>query len=213
MVKVPDLRNMSVQEARDILAENNLEVDDSRITWELTDNIEKDLIISSNPSYDEEVEIGTKIKLTVSNGVYSTLYNYVGWDYKDARNELNSLNFNVKVIPVDSSEPAGKVIEQSLEPGYKYDSGKKNEITLKYSQEKSIIIPIELKGMSLDDATNFFNQNNIRYSFILKGKDFFTEAELKDSQENTVIKTDPELGQLYTYTDDSEIKAYYYQGE
>ena len=67
--------------------------------------------------------------------------------------------------------------------------------------------------MSLDDATNFFNQNNIRYSFILKGKDFFTEAELKDSQENTVIKTDPELGQLYTYTDDSEIKAYYYQGE
>ena len=213
MVKVPDLRNMSVQEARDILAENNLEVDDSRITWELTDNIEKDLIISSSPSYDEEVEIGTKIKLTVSNGVYSTLYNYVGWDYKDARNELNSLNFNVKVIPVDSSEPAGKVIEQSLEPGYKYDSGKKNEITLKYSQEKSIIIPIELKGMSLDDATNFFNQNNIRYSFILKGKDFFTEAELKDSQENTVIKTDPELGQLYTYTDDSEIKAYYYQGE
>ena len=213
MVKVPDLRNMSVQEARDILAENNLEVDDSRITWELTDNIEKDLIISSNPSYDEEVEIGTKIKLTVSNGIYSTLYNYVGWDYKDARNELNSLNFNVKVIPVDSSEPAGKVIEQSLEPGYKYDSGKKNEITLKYSQEKSIIIPIELKGMSLDDATNFFNQNNIRYSFILKGKDFFTEAELKDSQENTVIKTDPELGQLYTYTDDSEIKAYYYQGE
>lgn len=213
MVKVPDLRNMSVQEARDILAENNLEVDDSRITWELTDNIEKDLIISSSPSYDEEVEIGTKIKLTVSNGIYSILYNYVGWDYKDARNELNSLNFNVKVIPVDSSEPAGKVIEQSLEPGYKYDSGKKNEITLKYSQEKSIIIPIELKGMSLDDATNFFNQNNIRYSFILKGKDFFTEAELKDSQENTVIKTDPELGQLYTYTDDSEIKAYYYQGE
>ena len=210
MVKVPDLRNMSVQEARDILGERGLEVDDSRITWVLSDTVAKDLIIESNPSFDEEVEIGSKVKLTVSNGLYSTLYNYVGWDYKDARNELYSLNFNVKVIPVESKEDPGKVIEQSLEPGYKYDSSIKNDITLKYSQEKIVILSYELKGASLDRAVAFFNENNIKYKLVAKDRSYFTDSEMEDSAVDTVIKTEPELGSAINLSEELTVTVYYY---
>jgi len=48
-VTVPQIRNLTVQEAKDLLALNNLEVDDSHITWTLSDNVQKDLIISSVP--------------------------------------------------------------------------------------------------------------------------------------------------------------------
>ncbi|MBR3251463.1 MAG: Stk1 family PASTA domain-containing Ser/Thr kinase [Erysipelotrichaceae bacterium] len=210
MVKVPDLRNMSVQAARDILAEKGLEVDDSRITWILSDSVAKDLIIESNPTYDEEVEVGSKIKLTVSNGLYSTLYNYVGWDYKDARNELYSLNFNVKVIAVESDETPGKVLKQDPESGFKYDPNVKNTITLEYSQEKIVIISYELKGMSIDQAVSYFNENNIKYSLENKDRSFFNEDELNDSAVDTVIKTDPELGSAINLSEDITVKVYYY---
>ena len=210
MVKVPDLRNMSVQAARDILAEKGLEVDDSHITWVLSDNVEKDLIIESNPTYDVEVEAGSKVKLTVSNGLYSTLYNYVGWDYKDAKNELYSLNFNVKVIAVESNETPGKVIRQDPEPGFKYDPNIKNSITLEYSQEQIVILSYELKGMSIDQAVAYLNENKIEFSLERKDRSFFSDNELEDSATDTVIKTEPELGSAINLSEDITVKVYYY---
>ncbi|MBR2788952.1 MAG: Stk1 family PASTA domain-containing Ser/Thr kinase [Erysipelotrichaceae bacterium] len=210
MVVVPDLRNMSVQAARDILVEKGLEVDDSHITWILSDNVAKDLIISSEPTYDEEVEVGSKIKLTVSNGLYSTLYNYVGWDYKDARNELYSLNFNVKVIPVESDETPGKILKQDPEAGFKYDPNIKNSITLEYSQEKIVILSYELKGMSIDQAVSFLKENKIKYSLENKDRSYFSDSELDDTAADTVVKTEPELGSAINLSEDIVVTVYYY---
>ncbi|MBQ3295186.1 MAG: Stk1 family PASTA domain-containing Ser/Thr kinase [Erysipelotrichaceae bacterium] len=210
MVKVPDLRNMSVQAARDILVEKGLEVDDSHITWILSDNVPKDLIISSEPTYDEEIEVGSKVKLTVSNGLYSTLYNYVGWDYKDARNELYALNFNVKVIPVESEETPGKILKQDPEAGFKYDPNIKNSITLEYSQEKIVILSYELKGMSIDQAVNFLSENKIKYSLEIKDRSYFSDSELDDTAADTVVRTEPELGSAINLSEDIIVKIYYY---
>lgn len=211
-VVVPDLRNMTVQEAKDILAEKNLEVDDSRITWVLSDNIEKDYIISSLPAENEEVEVGTKIKLTVSRGLYAVLNDYVGKDYKTALEELKSLNFIVTSIPVESESNPGLVIEQSMEAGSKYDSSKNNEITIKYVPDAQIILDHTLKGMTLEEAEEFFKNNGIKnYTFEELAKDEFTEEELKDAHHGTVIRTSPALGSVYTISSNEEIIVYYYE--
>lgn len=211
-VVVPDLRNMTVQEAKDILAEKNLEVDDSRITWVLSDNIEKDYIISSLPAENEEVEVGTKIKLTVSRGLYAILNDYVGKDYKTALEELKSLNFIVTSIPVESESNPGLVIEQSMEAGSKYDSSKNNEITIKYVPDAQIILDHTLKGMTLEQAEEFFKDNGIKnYTFEELAKDEFTEEELKDAHHGTVIRTSPALGSVYTISSNEEIIVYYYE--
>lgn len=209
-VVVPDLRNKTVQEARDILATQDLELDDSRITWTLSDNIEKDLIISSSPSAGEEVETGSKVKITVSNGTYSVLDNYVGWDYKDAQTDLRNRNFIVKLLPVEQEGKSGTVLEQSVEAGSKYDSSKNNEITLKYISEPSIIIDYALRGMSIGDAQKYFEQNNIKYEFIQQDKSYFTEEELEDIHSGTVVKTLPELGTVYNISSGETVQVYYY---
>lgn len=213
ITKVPNILNLTVLEAKDILTENKLSLDESRIEYELSDYVEKDRIISVYPEVDSEVEINTKVKITVSSGIYSVLENYVGENYKDAEEELKAKNFYVRLIPVESDEKQGQVLKQSLEPGYKYDSSINNEITLEYSAENSIILDPDLKGQSLAYAENYFNSNNIKYELRQLDKSSFTVEELEDLSEYTIIKTEPSLGSSYTQTDDSEVVAYYYVGE
>ena len=209
-VKVPDLRNMTVQEAKDLLAQQDLEVDDSRITWVLSDDTEKDHIISSNPAAFEEVEIGTKIKLTVSNGLYSVLGNYIGWNYEQARDDLQSLHFKVKVVPVESSEEDGTVVEQSLEPGTKFDASQNNEITIRYAMENKEIILADLIGWDIAKAAQYLEENNIDFVLSEEDRSFFSEEELANSDVNKVVKTAPELGKAFNKTDGLRVTIYYY---
>ena len=210
MVTVPDVTNMTVQEAKDLLANYALEVDDSRIVWVLSDSTEKDLIISSSPSAYEEVERNSKVKLTVSSGIYAGLGNYVGKDYELAKQELEALNFKVRLLPIDSKEKPGTVIEQSLEEGYKYDSSQTQEITLKYSQESSIILSNELMGMNIEDAIKYFEEFDIKYELSLQDRSFFDNEEIIDTAVDTVIRMTPEAGTLYNRDSDVKVVVYYY---
>ena len=209
-VTVPDLSNMTVQEAKDLLAQKDLEIDDSRITWILSENIEKDHIISSNPAANQEVETGTKIKITVSNGLYSVLKDYVGKNYEEARDELKELNFNVKLLPVESDQSAGIVIEQSLKAGTKYDASQNNEITLKYAMENKEVILADLIGWDISRAVEYLEENNVSYILSEEDYSYFTEEELVNSDVNRVVKTSPPLGMTFADTSDLRVVIYYY---
>jgi serine/threonine-protein kinase len=213
LVAVPDVRNMTVQEAKDLLAEYDLEVDDSRIVWTLSDSTEKDRIISSSPSANEEVERNSKIKLTVSSGIYAVLDNYVGKDYETAKNELEALNFKVRLLPVDSKEEPGTVVGQSLKAGYKYDNSQPPEITLKYSQESSIILSLGLMGMDIEDARKYFEEYDIEYQMIEKDRDFFDSEEIIDTAVDTVIRMTPPAGSVYNRDDGDVVLVYYYTNQ
>ena len=213
-IAMPDITNMTVQAAKDKLAEYNLELDDSRISWELTDEVEKDLIVSSSPNAEEEVEKGAKIRVTVSLGTYSILKDYKGFDYRDAEEELKRLNFIVKRNPVASDDvEAGKIISQSMEPGTKYNPEINNEITLNYSQDTSFQIPLELLGKSIEDVIDYFNEEGIEFELQPQPVSEFTDEETKESKPNTLIRTDPELGSYYNQKDNIKVKIYYYEGD
>lgn len=210
-VVIPYITGMSIQDAEDTLAKYNLYLDKSSIEYETTDNIAKNLVVSCNPGIGIEVESGSSVKIVVSEGIYSVLNNYVGKNFKSAKEELDALNFNVRLIPCQSEEKAGTVIEQSLPEGYKFNAEKNNEIiSLKYAIESSIIIPIEIQGMNIDDACAYLSQAGIPSSKVLQGKDFFSEDELKDSKPDTVIKTSPMLGSLFVLDEDNSVTIYYY---
>ena len=212
-IKVPNLTNMTVREAKDELAKINLEVDDSKITYTLSDSVEKGLIISSTPAFGEDIDKGSKIKLTVSNGIYSILDNYIGMDYKEAQQKLMDLNFKVKLLPIDSEKEAGKVVEQSLEPGYKYDGSINNEIELKYSKRNSVVLSYELMGMDIDDAVAYFEQFNIDYTLSLQPRDFFDTDEIIDTAVHTVIRMEPSAGSTFTHDNNERVIVYYYDEE
>ena len=210
-VEVPNIVNITVIEAKDKLVDYNLLIDDTRITYELSDHIEKDKIISVVPNVGENVELNTKLKIVVSSGIYSELKNYVGMDYKEAETDLKSKNFHVKLVSTnDDKMPSGKVVSQSLDPGYKYNESINNEITLTYALSDSIIIDPSIKGNSLDYAINYFNENNIPYDLHQQDKSYFTEQELNECKSNTVVRTDPEIGTNFDQNVKDKVIIYYY---
>ena len=209
---VPYVINLTVIEAKDILSDSNLNIDEARITYELSDNIEKDKIISITPNVGEQVELNTKVKLVVSSGIYSTIDNYVGMDYKKVEEELISKNFNVRKNTVnDDTKKVGTIVSQSLEAGSKYDPSINNEIVLTYAISDSVIVDPSLKGSELDYAANYFEESNIDWELILLDKDEFTDEELENSLPNTVIKIEPGFNTTIPSNSDTKVLIYYYE--
>ena len=211
---VPNVINMNIMEAKDLLSKNDLIVDDTRLTYEMTDDIEKGNIISISPNVNQDVDKNTKVKLTISDGIYSILDSYIGKNYIEAQQELTSLNFFVKMSSIeDKDAKPGTIVYQSIEPGSKYNASLNNEIEIKYAlnENDSFIIDLSLKNSDLDFAKEYFDNFDVEYELVEKDKDYFTDEELEKSEPNKVVKTEPEIGTSYTKNSDIVVKIYYYE--
>jgi len=214
MVTVPDIININVLEAKDILAKSNLSIDDTRIEYQLSDSIEKDKIISIDQTVGSEVEPNTKIKIVVSSGIASILDNYVGKNYTEAKKDLVSKKWFVKLQTVsDSTKETGTVVSQYPEQGFKYNAESNNEITLTYAVGDSIILDPSLQGSDLDDVIDYFVENKIPYSVEEVDEYKLAEDVIEKLQPNSVVMTSPELGSSYEYDSNTEVIIYYYKGE
>lgn len=69
--QVPDLTNMTLDEAREALESNELKLSDD-IEFEASDEVEEDHIIRSKPGFNQFVKKGREIKVTVSSGTEDT---------------------------------------------------------------------------------------------------------------------------------------------
>jgi serine/threonine-protein kinase len=81
------------------------------------DNVEKDIVIKTDPPHNTEVDAGSLVMLYVSIGPAETeivVPNVVGQPLDTASQLLSK--FNVTITMVDSLEPANTVIEQSIKP-------------------------------------------------------------------------------------------------
>lgn len=119
LVRVPDLFNITLAEAEEILKEKNLKLD---VDYDYSDIIEVDKIIRQDPRQSEEVEIGSRIKVTISQG--EEIKNVImpkltGWKLADAQNEIKKLGLVVGRTDEQPSENVGKglVTWQSYEHG------------------------------------------------------------------------------------------------
>ena len=125
---------------------------------------------------------------------------------------MKKANFLVSLETTsDDSKKPGTVVSQSLEAGYKYDAAKNNQIVLTYAIGDSIIIDPSLQGADLDDAIDYFEENNIKYK--LEEIDEEVIKEVKDPKPNTVIKTEPAIGSSFEVNSDLEVTIYYFEGE
>ena len=219
---VPNVINMNIIEAKDILAENGLNIDEPRIEYELSQTIEKDKIISISPDVGQEVELNSKVKVVVSSGIASYIENYVGMNYLEAIKDLNNKNIKVIKKPIaDSNKNGGEIIKQEPEPGEPYNPlSNDNKITLYYcSNDEMLMIDPSIQGLSVEAAINFFDTNGISYELIVKDKSFFSDTELYNQNTSeiypagVVIKTEPEIGTLISKNSENKVKIYYYQGE
>lgn len=115
ITEVPDVRDMTTEEAQKALEEAGLELD-STVREESSDDIETGLVMDQSPAAGAQVSKGSRVTITVSTGVEKeTVPNLAGMRREQAESLLTSLGFKPQVNMVDSKEPEGTVISASGE--------------------------------------------------------------------------------------------------
>lgn len=219
---VPDLIGKSITEAKDLCSEANLVLDTSNVTYTLTDTTSKGQIIESSPESGSEIEKGSRVTVTVSSGIAEVADDYVGWNITDATNDIASKKNsngiekykNTKVTTQEEySETAtpGSVIRQELlEAGTRFNPDNATEIRLVYASYPTIVIPGNLEGMTIEEATQVLQDLGANVLASNLDTSGLSETEIENLKTGVVIKTDPELGSEYTQKEDNYIILYYY---
>lgn len=150
---MPDLVGMTQKEAKTLLEDYGVTINEDMVYKELSDTYKKGLITKTDPKKGSSIKKGDVVTITVSKGKYIVLDNYVGMSYEDAKDVLeNQYGFTVDEKYEVSDEGAGTVIGQSLDEGYKQDpTDKSRSITLTVSKGSYVILE-NYVGMKYEEA-------------------------------------------------------------
>ncbi len=117
-VKVPDVLNLDIEEAKKLLEKQNIEY---RTVEKESSTIPEGIVTSVSPSVGESVVAGfDSVTLTVSAGEekeYAVVPGVVGKSETVAKSMLESAGFNVTVKEIASTETEGLVTKQSEPAG------------------------------------------------------------------------------------------------
>lgn len=210
---VPNIAGMSLDQAKKELEKNDLSLDESNITYELTDGMDEGTIISTDPESGTEVESGTAIKVTASSGVGVTCENYVGRNIAEVKKEISEKypNMNVNVVSEDSLQDGGTIIRQEkLEAGTLFNPDKPNEITLVYATYPTITIPEDIIGMDVQSAQKELESMGAVVRTSNRDTTQMSQEELDSLTAGVVISSDPASGTSYTQKESNFITLYYY---
>ncbi len=208
---VPSCEGKTITQCEELIVDTGITIDRSDIVYELTDNTEEGIIISTYPVAESEVELGSSMALTISLGKYEVMQNYVGLNNKDAQDLIEQTydNVSVKIQAVDDSglEP-GTVIEQQLIlPDEKFSPTERKEVRLLYASYPNFQVPTHLLNMDIHEAESLLSQ--------LGAKVIFSALEVPNGNyegliQGVVVRCDPSLGSWYTQEESNYITIYYY---
>lgn len=174
--EVPDLTNMTVEEAEDALRRINLRLD-GNIKYEENEEVEKGLVFDQNPGISQFVKKGRKIKITVSSGSSEEAIETVkvmdveNLQKEEAIAKLEDAGFKCDVVEEYSDTiQYGYVIRQSPSPHTILEKGSK--VTLHVSAdieppvEKNTKVP-KLIGYTASQATALLEQAGLSIGTVL----------------------------------------------
>ena len=211
--KVPSIQGMSLQDAEKALHKANLNIDESNISYELTEDIEQGIVISSSPEEGSEVGGDTSISLVVSSGIGVTCDDFVGQNITDVKKQLNSQypNLTVNAVSEDSMKTGGTILRQEkLQAGTLFDPSKPNEITLVYATYPTITIPDDIIGMDVQSAQRELEHMGTVVRTSNRDTTQMSQEELDSITPGVVISCDPAYGTSYTQKENNYITLYYY---
>ena len=149
---VPDLTGKTAGEANSILSDAGLSAGDTPQT-EFSNDVDKDHVIRTSPDAGKKVAKGSKVQLVLSKGPETTqVPNVVGAQQDGAVKTLADAGFAAPQPQEQSStEPYGKVLSQSPQPGS--DAKRGSAVTLTISKGDQCVVP-DLTGMVQQEAEN-----------------------------------------------------------
>ncbi len=192
-VTIPDVSNLTVEEATKKLEKSKLEVS-AKVEEETSDKIEKGKVIETNPKIGKSVKEGTEITLTISKGIDKIkIEDYTGENYIkiETQLELKGLKVNIeKQTPTTtiSDDESQNIIGQSIKPGEEVE--KNTEITLYIPNIVKYYPDMVSEGWTLREARNWANENNIKLTVKYEETDKYDEGlVIKQSKNSSNVLT------------------------
>ena len=210
MVEVPDLTNLTIQEAKDALFNTGIELS-STVLFQLTDDIETGRIFRVSPSPGTLVERGSVITVSVSEGMFIVMQDYQGLDIEEVRQRLQNYRINVRIeYRAVQDIPNGRILEQSLLlPGAKLDPNRLYEVKFVVAAPIEFLIP-QLVGVNIETARNQLEALGAVVYLTQRSKDDLSEEERSRLIYNVVIAISPEPLTYYRQGNDNFIELMYY---
>lgn len=156
LVKVPNLVDIDIKIAQDIIKNYGLQV--GTISKEFSDTVAVDSVIRQDPQLDTQVEKNSKVNFVISQGPKTAkVPDLSGLTLAEAENTLKNIRLVLgNSTPVDSADQAqnGKIFMQSLEKGSNVKEGTSISVSYYvYKEPVKISIP-KFVGKTIGEAKN-----------------------------------------------------------
>ena len=192
LVKVPDVVGLSIEEATVLLQEEGLLVS-TNFKYEITLDIDKNCIASTSPSAFSEVKEGTTIQLTISEGKYYSMQNFVGMNIDEALRELGDYNFKIKYnYVIDKEKDVGTILKQSVEEGTLLHPTQLQTITFDVTKNAEIYIGSQYEGMNYKEARDKLKEEGATVELVkldIPQEEYEVEVEVED-KDNPIYDED-----------------------
>ena len=212
-VEVPNLVGMSLTEAKATCTDGSLVLDTGNVEYTLTEDTEKGQIISVTPAAGTEVEKGSRVSVVVSSGIGVRVQDYTGAKLSDVIRDLSQytyLKVSTREETSDTAAPGTVISQELLKPGDMFNPNTASEIRLVYSRYPTIIIPPEINGMLVEEASQLLESMGVEVFSSNLDTTGLSEEEIANLNTGVVIRSDPEAGSEYTQKDDTYVVLYYY---
>lgn len=160
-VEVPKLTGKTYQEAQDELKELGLDIKEGELVY--SDEYEIGQIVSQDPKAGSSVKKGAVITVNLSKGDSNdTVPNVIGMDEASARELIVKYEYKVGTVhEVESTEPAGLVIDQDPAPGTEAQINTEINLYVSNGQGKVQVSVPDLKGLSEAEAKARLEQEGL----------------------------------------------------
>ena len=143
MVEVPELKNMSEEDARILLASKNLMV--GAVDGTYSDTVEKGKIVYQNPEQGTEVPENTPVSFVISKGSDTVVVPDLRGDTQaEAKAKLERLGLKLGEVAYEHCDEAykDKILSQSADPGDKLKLESKVDIIIGLGPEPKLMIEV-----------------------------------------------------------------------
>lgn len=182
-IEIPDVSNMSVEEATKTLEEAGFVIGDKR--EKNSDEIEEGLVIETDPKAGLSRVSGTEIDLIVSIGSETTtMGDYEGKQYDQVIGLLEGQFKDIKVIEQHFDLPEGTIISQDPKPGEEI-LPKDTVVTLTVSKGKQMGSVADLTGYTQSALKEY--EKTSGYTIKIAGEVYDNDIPL-----GSVVSQDPE---------------------
>lgn len=196
-ITVPDLTNMSVDEAEKVVSANKmkLEVIDSVYVRRMG----KGLIYRQNPKAGSKVKEGRRILLTINavNAKKVMMPNLIGYSMRQAKAEILSKGLQIGRLEYVTDIATNNVLKQMHEgteitPGTMIESESKIDLVLGLNNDDCVTYAPVVTGMKFRNAVEAIHDNSLNVKAIIFDE---TVRDYSDSLNSVVYRQDPDYGE------------------